>query len=233
MRSISKIALVAMCWLWLGPSLRAQSHAMPRKDSLNYLALGDSYTIGSGVLAHERFPRQLALRLREKGIPCKNPKLVARLGWSTDQLIKAMEAEQVDTSAWDFATLLIGVNNEYRGLDFEVYQKEFAFLLDWAIRLVGGRKERVWVLSIPDYGFTPFGRRIYTRNVSSRIDMFNDANREITKARGVAYLDITPISRQVEENKAFLAKDDLHPSGLMYAKWVDGLLPLMESVLKK
>jgi lysophospholipase L1-like esterase len=214
-------------YLLLIHGLLAQNVMMAKKDSLNYLALGDSYTIGSGVSAKERFPRQLAEQLRANALPCKNPKLVARLGWSTDQLIKAMQAEQVDTGKWDLVTLLIGVNNEYRGLDIEVYRQEFAFLLDWAIRLAGGRKDRVWVLSIPDYGVTPFGQRVVSRNIPARIDQFNDINREITLTKGVAYHNITPISREVKNDKDLIAKDDLHPSGLMYKRWVEGLKDLI------
>ena len=193
-------------------------------DSLRYLALGDSYTIGTSVEPAERFPMQLAKSLQQRGIAIQKPKIVARVGWSTDQLAAAMDRENLEGSTWDVVTLLIGVNNQYRGGALAQYKIEFEALLKRAIKLAGNDKKKVIVLSIPDYGVTPFGQRYQAGRISREIDEFNAANRKIAEAHEVAYLDITPISREALKNKALIADDQLHPSGKMYTRWVEQLL---------
>lgn len=198
----------------------------PSTDSTRYLALGDSYTIGTSVEPAERFPHQLVKALQKRGIAIQKPKYIARVGWSTDQLNAAMDRENLEGSTWDFVTLLIGVNNQYRGGALEQYKVEFAALLKRAIKLAGNDKKKVIVLSIPDYAVTPFGQRYQATRISREIDEFNSANRKISEESGVAYLDITPISREALKDKSMIADDGLHPSGKMYQRWAEQLLKI-------
>jgi len=210
--------MVFWAWVCLGNA--------PSTDSLRYLALGDSYTIGTSVQPAERFPMQLVKTLQQHGVAIQKPKYVARVGWSTDQLSVAMDRESLESSSWDFVTLLIGVNNQYRGGALEQYKVEFAVLLKRAIKLAGNDKKKVIVLSIPDYGVTPFGQRYQATRISREIDVFNAANRKISEELGVVYLDITPISREALKEKSLIADDGLHPSGKMYQRWAEQLLKI-------
>lgn len=200
----------------------------PAKDSLRYLALGDSYTIGTSVEIDERFPMQLVQALQKKGVKIQKPKIIARVGWSTDQLSAAMDRENLEGSTWDLVTLLIGVNNQYRGGSLEQYKLEFEALLKRAIALAGNDKTKVIVISIPDYGVTPFGQRYQVGRISREIDEFNAANRKIAGLLGVAYCDITPISREALKDKFLIAEDQLHPSGKMYGRWVEALMGMLK-----
>lgn len=200
----------------------------PAKDSLRYLALGDSYTIGTSVEVAERFPMQLAKALQKKGIKIQKPKIIARVGWSTDQLSAALDRENLEGSTWDLVTLLIGVNNQYRGGSLEQYQPEFEALLKRALALAGNDQSKVIVVSIPDYGVTPFGQRYPAGRISREIDEFNAANKQISEKYGVGYCDITPISREALKDKSLVAKDQLHPSGKMYGKWVELLIGMIK-----
>lgn len=217
------------CWLaglmgfW---TLACQSQT-PTGDSLRYLALGDSYTIGTSVEVTERFPIQLTNALQKKGIKIQKPKIIARVGWSTDQLGAAMDRENLESRSWDLVTLLIGVNNQYRGGSLEQYKQEFEVLLKRAIVLAGNNKTKVIVISIPDYGVTPFGQRYQAGRISREIDEFNAANRKIVEQWGVPYCDITPISREALKDKSLLAEDQLHPSGKMYGRWVELLTKMI------
>jgi len=195
----------------------------PASDSLRYLALGDSYTIGTSVEIAERFPIQLVKALQKKGVKIQKPKIIARVGWSTDQLSAAMDRENLEGSTWDLITLLIGVNNQYRGGSLEQYKLEFEILLKRAIVLAGNDKSKVIVISIPDYGVTPFGQRYQVGRIGREIDEFNAANKKISEKYGVAYCDITPISREALKDKTLIAEDQLHPSGKMYGRWVEVL----------
>lgn len=200
----------------------------PAKDSLQYLALGDSYTIGTSVEIAERFPMQLVKALQKKGVNIQKPKIIARVGWSTDQLSAAMDRENLEGNTWDLVTLLIGVNNQYRGGSLEQYKLEFEILLKRAIVLTGNDKSKVIVISIPDYGVTPFGQRYQVGRISREIDEFNAANKKISEKYGVAYCDITPISREALKDKALIAEDQLHPSGKMYERWVGVLMGMVK-----
>lgn len=201
----------------------------PASDSLRYLALGDSYTIGTSVEIAERFPMQLVKALQKKGVKIQKPKIIARVGWSTDQLSAAMDRENLESSTWDLVTLLIGVNNQYRGGSLEQYKQEFEALLKRAIALAGNDKAKVIVISIPDYGVTPFGQRYQVGRIGREIDEFNAANKKISEKYGVAYGDITPISREALKDKTLIAEDQLHPSGKMYSRWVE----VLEGMLKR
>jgi lysophospholipase L1-like esterase len=216
------LSTIMLCfWGW---ACQSQS---PANDSLRYLALGDSYTIGTSVDVAERFPMQLVKALQQKGIKIQKPKIIARVGWSTDQLSVAMDRENLAGTTWDLVTLLIGVNNQYRGGSLEQYKLEFENLLKRAIELAGKDKKKVIVLSIPDYGVTPFGQRYQAGRISREIDEFNAAKKKISEKYGVAYCDITPISREALKEKDLTAGDLLHPSGKMYEKWVDVLVGMV------
>lgn len=201
--------------------------------SLAYLALGDSYTIGEGVAEEGRWPVQLAKALREEGIPLADPHVLATTGWTTDELDAAIDDAEPSFDQYDFASLLIGVNNQYRGRPLDEYREQFAALLERAIGFVGDRAGRVIVLSIPDWGVTPFAAadaRGAVR-IGAEIDAFNAAAREICAIRGVAFVDITPVSRERGGEPVMLADDGLHPSASMYAEWTRLALPAARKLL--
>ena len=200
---------------------------------LRYLALGDSYTIGEGVPATQRWPVQLATTLRAEGIALKDPRIIATTGWTTDELASAIDAAE-PLGQWDLVSLLIGVNNQYRGRTVVGFRSEFGELLDRAIAFARGRADRVLVLSIPDWGVTPFaiheaGNR---GNIAAEIDAFNTAKREVCEARGVAFVDITEASRRGAEADQ-VAEDGLHPSGAMYTTWTQLALPVARTLMAK
>ena len=200
---------------------------MHTQAPLSYLALGDSYTIGEGVEAHGRWPMQLAHALREAGIPIGDPRIIATTGWTTDELSSAMDAAE-PLGEWDFVSLLIGVNDQYRGRAVDDYLDAFNHLLQRAIALAGGREDRVLVLSIPDWGITPFamasGRDL--QQIADELDAYNAAARELCAAHGVAFVDITGVSRERGTEADMLADDRLHPSGAMYTDWMILAIPV-------
>lgn len=189
-----------------------------------YFAIGDSYTIGESVPAEERFPHQLALEL---GLP--EPLIVAKTGWTTDELSNALDTIRV-AGPYDLVTLLIGVNNQYRGRDSEQYRGEFAELLRRAIGFAGDDPKKVIVVSIPDWGVTPFAEGRDRAKIAAEIDRYNAVNREETAKAGARYVDITPISRR--NDPALVAGDGLHPSGKQYTEWVKLILPEARAVLR-
>jgi lysophospholipase L1-like esterase len=189
---------------------------------IKFLALGDSYTIGEAVAEAERWPVQLIRQLRQKGYKADDPKIIATTGWRTDDLKKAILKENPEHD-YTLVSLLIGVNNQYQGKSAESYGPEFQELLKMAIGFAGGDKSRVFVVSIPDYGFTPFGKE-KQQNISADIDEFNMVNKKISQSLGVKYFNITDISRKGFEDPELVASDGLHPSGKMYTLWVDRIL---------
>jgi lysophospholipase L1-like esterase len=190
-----------------------------------YLALGDSYTIGEGVAAADRWPEQWARALRAHGVDIAPPRIIARTGWTTDELSAAMDAAG-PLGHWDRVSLLIGVNNQYRGRDLDNYRHEFAALLDRAIALAGGHATHVWVLSTPDWGVTPFARASGRDQVqiAREIDAFNAVALDVATARGVHWVDITDVSRRHGAEVRMLVDDGLHPSGAMYSLWVERIM---------
>lgn len=191
----------------------------PTENSFTYLALGDSYTIGESVAESERYPVQLADCLRQMGTDVMPPDIVAKTGWTTDELSAAIEASEVVGKTYDMVSLLIGVNNQFRGRPVASYKPEFTTLLDRAIGFAGGDTSRVFVVSIPDYAFTPFGNG--SPSISQGIDEYNEANWEISAAYGVKYFNITTISREGIDQPELVADDGLHPSGEQYKRWVE------------
>ncbi len=192
----------------------------PNKPVLTYLALGDSYTIGESLPLSESFPYQFSTQLRGKGFNVADPKIIAKTGWTTDELQAAIKAENL-TQKFDFVTLLIGVNNQYRGYSKETYRKEFKALLETAINFAEGNKKRVFVVSIPDWGVTPFGLSSgkSTKAIADEIDAFNSINKEETLAMEISYTDITPSSRNAATDVSLVAKDGLHYSVKMHLQW--------------
>ena len=203
-------------------------------QALSYLALGDSYTIGEGVAPLDRWPMQLAARLRADGVPLADPHVIAATGWTTSELDAAIDAARPSQS-FDFVSLLIGVNNQYRGQSLDEYRVQFAALLERAVALARGRGDRVLVLSIPDWGATRFGARSGrdVTAIAGELDAYNAAARAICDARGVAFVDITAISRAHGAADAMLADDGLHPSRAMYGLWTDAALPTARRLLAR
>ncbi len=186
---------------------------------MRFLALGDSYTIGESVTEAERWPNQLAEMLRAEGWPVEVT-IIARTGWTTDELAEGI-AQAQPQGPYPLVSLLIGVNNQYRGRTAESYRLEFRQLLEQAITLAGGDVGRVLVLSIPDWGVTPFAAGRDRAQIAQEIDTFNAINRTEAELKGVTYLDVTPLSRQATFDPKLIADDGLHPSGKMYAAWAE------------
>lgn len=196
-----------------------------------YLALGDSYTIGQSVDFSQRFPVQTKVWLNQQGINMYDPRFIAVTGWSTIALQQAITAEN-PVGPFDVVSLLIGVNDQYQGLDTAGYRTRFGQLLEKAISLAGSRSSHVFVLSIPDYSVTPFARGSDTARIRRQLDGFNNINRQVSLAAGVPYLDITPSSREARYNLSLIASDSLHFSGVEYAKWAERLGTMMKPVLQ-
>jgi lysophospholipase L1-like esterase len=188
----------------------------------SFLALGDSYTIGESVPIYESFPYQTVQLLRNKGLSVLAAEIMAKTGWTTDELMVGIERTTFEKS-YDIVTLLIGVNNQYRGKDPSTYEQEFEKLLNKAIYFAGGNKQHVFVLSIPDWGATPFAASRDRVKIGKEIDQFNAINRKITEKAGIAYVSITEGSREATSNALLVAKDGLHPSGLEYGRWAKKL----------
>lgn len=203
-------------------SITTAAQDLVAKSPVRFLALGDSYTIGQGVEENERWPNQLTKKLEEKGAQIELLTNIARTGWTSDNLLGYVGGLEPDPP-YNLVSLLIGVNNQFQGRNIDVYRTEFRELLEKAIAFCDGRKEGVFVLSIPDYGYTPFGLSDQER-ISQEIDAYNNINKQITQSMNIAYFDITQISRQVISKPSYLASDNLHPSGEMYARWVDIIL---------
>jgi lysophospholipase L1-like esterase len=197
----------------------------------SYLALGDSYTIGEGVPEADRWGVQLAGMLRDQGLDVGNPITIATTGWTTAELGQAIAAAQL-SERFDLVSLLIGVNNQYRGQSPELYRREFRDLLATATRFARGQPGHVLVLSIPDWGATPFAQGRDRQQIGRELDAFNAIARAEALAAGTAFVDITPLSRQLGVDPAYLASDQLHYSGRMHAEWARLALPVARQMLQ-
>jgi lysophospholipase L1-like esterase len=200
------------------------------QTAIRYLAIGDSYTIGERVAINERYPEQLVEALRKDNFTVQSSRIIARTGWTTEDLSTAIADAQLNDSTYSMVSLLIGVNNQYRGRNVDTYPPEFERLLQKAIQLAGGKKEKVFVVSIPDYAYTSFGNG--NAQISAGIDAYNKVNKEISDKFGVVYVNITPISREGLMDKELVATDGLHPSGKQYKRWVDLMLTDVKKLLK-
>jgi lysophospholipase L1-like esterase len=200
------------------------------KMSHTLLCLGDSYTIGEGVTPGENFPNQTFQLLTGSGYDFQAPEIIAKTGWTTDELQNEINSKNIHKS-YDFVTLLIGVNNQYRGRSVEDYEPGFESLLKQAIRLANGKADRVIVLSIPDWGVTPFAADRNRSNIAKDIDRYNEANKKIALEHHVNYVDVTPGTREASTDPTRFAPDGLHPSGKEYAKWSEKLYLLIQRYL--
>jgi lysophospholipase L1-like esterase len=205
---------------------------MTKSDTLTYLALGDSYTIGEAVTQNESYPYQLTNALNSPLLHIKPPTIIATTGWTTDDLIAAISRSDIRAKKYDFVTLLIGVNDQYQHLSQDNYKIKFAEVLNTAITFANADTSRVFVLSIPDWGVTPFAAG-HDNVIGPQIDDFNAINESISKKAGVNYLNITHISRMAASDPSLIAPDGLHPSGKMYRLWVDSLKIMVEARLKR
>ena len=213
-----------------GSALPARDQEMTT-DTLSILALGDSYTIGEGVDSTLRWPVQLARRLRDEGVRVGDPLIVARTGWTTDELQAGID-DVAPQGPYALVSLLIGVNNQYRGRDLEEYRLQFRDLLTRAVAFAGGDAGRVLVLSIPDWGVMPFAEGRDRAAIAGEIDGFNAVNRSEALLRGAAYVDVTGISREAASDPDLVAEDGLHPGGAQYGRWVEAALPVARKILR-
>lgn len=199
---------------------------------LNYLALGDSYTIGESVAEEKRFPYQL---IHSEFMPSQEVgqlKIIAQTGWTTKDLLLAMDKENLTAGQFDFITLLIGVNNQYQGKPFQQYEEEFNELMDRAISLMEGNSSKVIVVSIPDYSVTPFASSSDTDKISMELKQYNDYNKKIAEERGAHYVYITDLTQNAKNDPSLLADDGLHPSGKSYGQWVERIIPKVNQILQ-
>jgi lysophospholipase L1-like esterase len=222
-RFLVALALLASCTST--PTTTSTMTAPATNTKARYLALGDSYTIGESVGAAENFPALLARELQ-----IADPEIIAKTGWTTAELSAGIDTA-MPKGPYDLVTLLIGVNNQYRGLNEEEYREEFTKLLWRAVAFAGGNPRKVVVVSIPDWGRTPFAAERDTPHISADIDTFNSINREETSNVHARYVDITEISRGTDA--ALVAADGLHPSPKQYAEWVKLILPEARAALAK
>ena len=195
---------------------------MSLKES--YLALGDSYTVGESISKKHTWPKQLVDSLKKRNIFLSEPRIIAKTGWTTDELKKAINDSSLDYP-YDWVSLLIGVNNQYRGRDLDEFKLQFESLLLEAIAFSGNRKERVFVISIPDWGSMPFAKDRDPNKIAIEIDNFNQIIYEVCAFENIKFIDITPITRNIYSNPNWIAKDSLHPSKEQYSKWVEKIIP--------
>lgn len=223
-RSITTISLMVMALFSCGQDTidskaEIDDGSSYNSTSIRYLALGDSYTIGESVPESDRYPIQLSNRLINDSIKIDTTIIIAKTGWRTDDLISAIDNANVE-GVFDMVSLLIGVNNQYQGKPITQYESEFAELLDTAIKYADGDKSKVFVISIPDYGYTPFGKSNQSI-ISAELDEYNAINKSIAQNKGITWFNITPISKNGLVDPELVAPDGLHPSGKMYSQWVD------------
>ncbi|WP_289023236.1 SGNH/GDSL hydrolase family protein [uncultured Salegentibacter sp.] len=198
----------------------------------SYLALGDSYTIGESVPESARWPVQLAVRLRERGYKVAPPKIIAKTGWTTGNLLSVMRSELNYTRKFDLVSILIGVNNQYQGKSIEAYEKELREIFKLALNHSKQREKGVFAVSIPDYGVTPFGQE-NAETIATEIDQFNAVFKKVAGEFEVDFYNITPISREAARDDALIAPDGLHPSELMYRYWVDEIIDDIPQMLPR
>jgi lysophospholipase L1-like esterase len=213
--------------LALGAAEGAAGLPMPR-----YLALGDSYTIGESVGEADRWPVRLVALLRERGMAVGDPEIVAVTGWTVRELSHGIDAA-APRGPFGLVTLLIGVNDQFRGRDPETYRPDFVAMLRRAIGFAGGRADHVVVLSIPDWSVTPFAEKSGREQgkIAAEIDRFNQINREETARAGARYVDVTPTSRKAATDRSLIAGDGLHPAPAMYGEWARLALPAAAAAL--
>lgn len=224
-------ALLILALLAMGCSTAVERKSMEPVPAKTYLALGDSYTIGEAVPEADRWPVQLAGLLRADGIAVEDPKIVATTGWTTAELMEGISNEKL--GKYDLVSLLIGVNNQYRGQSIDLYKKEFSDLLQQAKGFAGGSAKRVVVLAIPDYGVAPFVEgKLDPEKIHKEIQEFNAAAKQVTEGEGAAFVDIFPLSAKAKSDPEMIASDNLHFSGKLYRLWAEAALPAAKAALQ-
>lgn len=188
----------------------------------NWLALGDSYTIGEGVPLYESYPYQALEMLRARGLPFDAPEIIAKTGWTTGELLARLKKQTLQP-AYDLVTILIGVNNQYRGLPTNIYEEELKKLLDLAKEKEG----KIALINIPDWGVTPFAEGRDREKIAQELDVYNEINHQMAEEYGAGYVDITGIYREKGALEEMVVEDKLHPSGTMYAVWSDELVKVL------
>lgn len=201
------------------------------QQSYTYLALGDSYTIGESVLLQKSFPYQTVQLLRKKGLHFSSPEIIARSGWTSDELTEAMKDYQF-MQYYTFVSVLIGVNNQYRGKDVILFKEELETLVQKAISLAHDKKDHVVLLSIPDYSATPYAQTMDKEKITKEIEVYNSVVKALSIQYKVLFLDISSNSEIDKDNDGLLADDGLHPSAKQYAKWAKKLAEIFSKQLK-
>ena len=205
-----------------------------KQDSMkSYLALGDSYTTAEGAESNDCFPVQTVSLLNAASVQFSDPEVVAQTGWTTADLLAALDHRRNAKRSYDVVSLLIGVNNQFQARSREEYRLEFTSLLGKAVDLAGRRRSRVFVLSIPDYSVTPYGRQSgRAASISKEIDVFNEINKSISRSLGLHYLDVTTESRMAANDPGLVASDGLHFSAKEYLRWADMLSRQIKAALE-
>lgn len=220
-------------WILVCTFTLLSNNKFMQRDKYTMLCLGDSYTIGEKVTEQERFPMQAVEILRNQGINFSKPDIIAQTGWTTDELAKAIDISNLH-GTYDYVTLLIGVNNQYRNRDTDNYKEEFNLLLHTAIMYANGNPKHVIVVSIPDWGVTPFAaddeRSAF--EIGKQIDAYNAVNKLEAAEKGVHYIDITEQSREAQKDHQLIAGDGLHPSGKIYAYWAKQVAETIQQQIK-
>lgn len=227
MNLIRELQLLCSIAILFSPT--TEIHSMKTHRILN---LGDSYTIGEAVPSTENFPHQLQMLLKNAGIEISTPEIIAVTGWTTDELMNGIN-ENPPSPPYDLVTLLIGVNNQYRGKSIDEYRKEFRALLDLAIKYANNKPTHVIVISIPDWGVMPFANGRDRKKIADEIDAFNKVNEEEAKISGCPYCNITTISRNATTDLSLAASDGLHPSAKQYGLWVEKIFPIAKKILSE
>jgi lysophospholipase L1-like esterase len=205
---------------------------MHNNQKLNtYLALGDSYTIGEGLPLQNSFPYQFVQALRKKKHAFAAPEIIAKTGWTTDELAAAIE-EYNFLNQYNLVSLLIGVNNQYRGRSIEEYKMQFENLLNTALGLAGGKADHVLVFSIPDYSITPFAKKMDREKISHQIELFNSVCRAVSVQYKAQYIDISTNSKTIKTTKISTVQDGVHPSEKEYKKWAAKAVKAVKHLLK-
>lgn len=206
--------------------------ALQLENPIRFLALGDSYTIGQSVPMQARWPVQLADSLELRGFEIDTLGIIATTGWRTDNLLNAMANKDLEDKGFNLVSVLIGVNNQYQGRPINQYITELAAILDSAILYAGGDAAHVFVVSIPDYAYTPFGQQSSNpAQISAEIDQYNTIAQDMAASLNITYFDITGISRQGLDKPEYVASDGLHPSGIQYTEWVKLILTYIDANL--
>ena len=221
MRQMAAVVSFLIALLWASCSAPTTTH---------YLALGDSYTIGESVVVSQRWPEQLVVDLKNKGLRMDSLQIIAKTGWTTDELLQGISKNKL-VPEYDLVTLMIGVNNQYRGRSLDNFREELIVLMEKSIQFAGGDTTRVFVVSIPDWGVTPYAKNRDRVQISRAIDSFNIEIQKQCQSRALRYIDVTEISRQAAMDSSLVATDGLHPSGQMYSLWVEKMSPIIVKAL--